>query len=133
MVMNVKAIRNLFETASYLSVPYNKSSKASSDMVSFYKQGAENPSVAKAIAASVVTEKLRLPVRTYPNWFLHYKNLNKNPMVKAERENFENIYNKMYPRTGRLREVLIDNSRLSFVRTLPKMNDLQKQSINKQI
>ncbi len=126
MSMKIDSVRNFFINACYTSAPLSKKSSAAQNMISFYKEGAKSPSVAKAIAGAENEKTYFLPVRACAQWFNNYNILKKHPDVKPAYESFENAFETMYPKTGKLREFLIDKSRLSFEKVLPKMSPNQK-------
>ena len=126
MGMNVQKVRNKFIKACYNSAPMGKKSSAAQNMINFYTEGAQNPSVAKAIAGTETNKTFSLPVLAYPQWFYNYNALKKHPDVKPAYEKFEKAFDALYPKTGNLRKFLIEKSRLSFAKVLPKMNSEQK-------
>lgn len=126
MSMKIDTVRNLFIKACNSSAPLGKKSSATNDLIEFYNKGTQNPSVAKAIITNETDKALSLPVCTCPQWFYSYNILKKQPQVKPAYESFENAFEAMYPKTGKLREFLIDKSRLSFEKVLPKMSPNQK-------
>ena len=67
--------------------------------------------------------------RTYNYPSCYRRNLNDLLSIPSMRDlfdRFETKFNRLYPKTGKLREFLIDKSRLSFERILPKMSHTQK-------
>lgn len=129
MGMNIEAVRSFFVDACYNSAPLSKKSSAAKNMINFFRAGAQNPSVAKAIAGNEANKTFLLPVRACQQWFYNYNILKKHPAVKPEYQKFEAAYATMYPRTGRLREALINNSRISFNKVLPKMSAAEKTAL----
>lgn len=126
MSMKIDTVRSLFQKACYDSAPLGKKSSAAQNMISFYIEGAKNPSVAKAVAGAENEKTYSLPARACAQWFNNYNILKKHPNVKPVYEKFEEAFNTLYPKTGKLREFLIDKSMLSFERVLPKMSHTQK-------
>lgn len=46
--------------------------------------------------------------------------------VKTMNDIFESTYKKLYPKTGKIRQILIDNKRINFSEVMPKLKPMEK-------
>ena len=88
-------------------------------MIYFFDSGKRNPSVAKIIAHDEISKKgpfarMRFFNKYYSNKFA------------LQRQDFEDSFSKLYPKTGHLRTQLINAGRIALDKVKPKASKLEK-------
>lgn len=90
-----------------------------SSMICFFDRGQENPSVAKIIAYNEISKRGPLARMRFFNKYYSNK-------FSWQRQEFEDSFNKLYPKTGSIRTQLINNGKIALDRVKPKASKLEK-------